>query len=296
MRATTENKRNRSATEGAALWVLGVLVATILLAPAAALADDATLSAACKVVDGGREHTITATFPSPADTPVDVTFSTMDGSFASNPPITPVGDTAEFIFASDVDVDYTVMAYYVTADGVLHYPTVTTDYQNCAEISQSDPSNNSVPVYGRPKLNVNRHGFLTLKICGTEEFNVDGVDLRSVSLEGVSPRYHKKRDLKDCPGGKDGYEDVKFKFKKGAIVKALMKKVDRKLIDGEVMELEFTGTYNGHTDLTALDGKLQEGTPIDGTYEVEIVNKCKKKHWRRWWRNHKKKCAKYYKH
>ena len=101
----------------------------------------------------------------------------------------------------------------------------------------SEPGPNSVPVYGRTKLNVNTRGYMALKICGSEDFNAESVDPRSALLEGVAPRWHRTRDLRGCPNGRDHRKDLKFIFKKRYIIEALRNKNGGELKHGDVMNL-----------------------------------------------------------
>lgn len=117
------------------------------------------------------------------------------------------------------------------------------------------PTTVSPELISRPKLNVKKRGALTIAICNTNDFNVNDVDVKSVKLVGVEPVRSKFVDKDYCPGGEDGFVDLVFKFKNQKIVQALEEALGRELVDGEPIELDFTGNLKD-ADKTALDSKL----------------------------------------
>ena len=115
------------------------------------------------------------------------------------------------------------------------------------------------------------------------------------------PRWHRSRDLRGCPNGRDHRKDLKFIFKKRYIIEALRNKNGGELKHGDVMQLDFSAGLNDVHDGTPLASTLNQGNAIEGKYEVKIVNKYKKKkhwkykkkkHWNRFWKWWNKRCWK----
>ncbi len=304
MKATTYNRRNGSFAAQGVLLILGVFIAMVLLAPAVVFAQ-IQLTGECIEDGNGIEYTITATITPAPTAPVGFVTDPVFASGASNVPDDPNipgevvdlgGGVFRITFISD-EVDslgqpqsYTVWVY----SGSIPSNSINTANITCS-VNSSEPGSKSVPVYGRSKLNVNTRGYMILKICGSEDFNVESVDLGSVSLEGVAPRWYKRRDLRGCPNGHDHRKDLKFIFKKQKVIEQLLNKNGGELEDGKVMQLDFSAALNDIHEDTPLAGTLNQGNAIEGKYEVEIVNKSKKKkHWMKWWKHYEKKCAKYY--
>jgi hypothetical protein len=294
MRATIYNKRSSGFTAQGALLILGVFIAMVLLAPAVVFAQ-IQLTGECQEDGNGRNYTITATV---TGTTAPVGFVTTP-TFADNgthPPEDLGGGVFRITFTSnEVDSIGQPQHYDVWVWAGSYSNSINTAAITCSLIS-SEPGPKSVPVYGRAKLNVNTRGYMILKICSSEDFNAGSVDARSASLEGVPPRWHRFRDLRGCPNGRDRLKDLKFIFKKRYIIEALRNKNGGELKHGEVMQLDFSAALNDVHDGTPLAGTLNQGDAIEGKYEVEIVNKkCKKnRRWMRWWKRYKKNCAKYH--
>lgn len=126
------------------------------------------------------------------------------------------------------------------------------------------PTSVSPDIVARPKLHVRKRGLFRVAICNTDEFNVHDVDPETVKLMDVEPVRWRYKDRKFCPGGKDGFVDIVLKFKNRKVVRALQEALGRKLVNGEEVELDLTGSLY---DETAIDTKLP----------VEIVKKHKRK-------------------
>ena len=102
---------------------------------------------------------------------------------------------------------------------------------------------------------------------GTEAFDVNDIDIASIRLEGVAPIRSSVEDVasllaepneSEClTEGPDGYNDLTLKFETQSIVEVL-----GVYNDGEVWELY-------------LDGVLKDGTPIEGSDYVLILDKGK---------------------
>jgi hypothetical protein len=116
-------------------------------------------------------------------------------------------------------------------------------------------------------LNVKSKGVLPVAILGTEDFDVNDIDIASIRLEGVAPIRSSYEDVaaplpeaNDCnctTDGPDGFLDLTLKFKTQEIVEAL-----GDVNDGDVLSLTFTGS-------------LSDETPIEGEDCVSIVGRFK---------------------
>jgi sugar lactone lactonase YvrE len=110
-------------------------------------------------------------------------------------------------------------------------------------------------------------GVLPVAILGTEDFDVNDIDIASIRLEGVAPIRSSYEDVaaplpeaNDCnctTDGPDGFLDLTLKFKTQEIVEAL-----GDVNDGDVLSLTFTGS-------------LSDETPIEGEDCVSIVGRFK---------------------
>ncbi len=117
-------------------------------------------------------------------------------------------------------------------------------------------------------LNVKSKGVLPVAIPGTETVDVNDIDIVSIQLAGVSPIRSNYEDVAtplvdpdecECSTeGPDGYMDLTLKFETQAIADAL----------GEA--------YDGEEFILYLTGYLYDGTPIEGSDCVRILNKGKK--------------------
>lgn len=116
-------------------------------------------------------------------------------------------------------------------------------------------------------LNVKNKGLLPVAILGTEDFDVNGIDMASIRLEDVAPIRSSYEDVAtpvvdgnecDCnSAGPDDYTDLTLKFKTQEIVEAL-----GDVNDGDVLSLTLTGS-------------LSDETPIEGEDCVSIVGRFK---------------------
>jgi hypothetical protein len=115
-------------------------------------------------------------------------------------------------------------------------------------------------------LNVRGKGTLPVAILGSENFDVNDIDLTTILLEGVSPVRGALEDVtapvvdpqEDCEcstAGPDGFKDLTLKFDKKLIVEAL----------GEV--------ENGDVVILEIEGELLDGTPFTGSDCMIIINK-----------------------
>ncbi|HUW19314.1 MAG TPA: hypothetical protein VMW16_08435 [Sedimentisphaerales bacterium] len=109
-------------------------------------------------------------------------------------------------------------------------------------------------------LNVRSFGVLPAAVLGSEDFDVNTIDIASIRLAGVAPIRSgfedvatPLRDANECectPAGPDGFTDLTLKFKTQEIVHKLVEQSE--LFPDQVLPL-------------TLDGVLLNGTPIVGT-------------------------------
>lgn len=117
------------------------------------------------------------------------------------------------------------------------------------------------------KLNVKGGGKLSVVIAGSAELDVNAIDALSLEILGVRPDKSSYADVSTvlenvdgCGGaiaGSDGLLDLILKFDKAAVVNAI-----GCVNDGEILQLTLTGL-------------LQDGTPIEGSDCIEVMNKGK---------------------
>jgi hypothetical protein len=119
-------------------------------------------------------------------------------------------------------------------------------------------------------LNAKSKGVLPVAILGTEDFDVNDINVSSIELEGVSPTRYSFEDMGTSFGilenpchtttdGADGLMDLSLKFETQNIVTAL-----EEFEDGDEIVLTVTG-------------ELHDGTPIEGNDCVVILAKGKLK-------------------
>jgi hypothetical protein len=99
-------------------------------------------------------------------------------------------------------------------------------------------------------LNVKDKGMLPVAILGTEDFDVNQIDIASIRLEGVAPVRSSYEDVatpvsdgNECEcttAGPDGYTDLTLKFKTQEIVEAI-----GEVNDADVLSLALTGVLFG---------------------------------------------------
>ena len=120
-------------------------------------------------------------------------------------------------------------------------------------------------------LNVKSRGMLHVAILGSEDFDVNTIDLTSIRLANVAPIRSSFRDVatpvadaNECEcttTGRDGYTDLALKFRTAEVVEELVSTLGE-LIDGEVLVLTLTGA-------------LFDETPIEGEDCIVIRSKSK---------------------
>jgi hypothetical protein len=118
-------------------------------------------------------------------------------------------------------------------------------------------------------LNLKSGGLLPVAILGSEELDVNDIDIASVRLVGVAPIRSNMTDVAgpvidgiecDCDeSGADGFVDLSLKFKKQDIVEALSLS-DYELVQGAELTLDLAAALN-------------DGTVIEGGDCVVIVGK-----------------------
>jgi len=166
-------------------------------------------------------------------------------------------------FGNNPRVDYIYLRYFIEPE-----PSYSLGPEEYAEIKVAvDIKPGSCPN----PLNVKSKGVLPVAILGTEDFDVNAIDVASIRLEGVAsirssyedvaaPVWDRQEECECTTEGPDGYIDLTLKFKTQGIVATL----------GEVE----------HKDelLLTLEGELFEelgGTPIVGADCITIRGKYK---------------------
>ncbi len=129
------------------------------------------------------------------------------------------------------------------------------------------------PGSKRNPVNAAGRGCLPVTISGLESLNVDDIDFDSLRLQGVAPLHNFRIDVSgpsENPEntsptvlGADGFADVIMLFDAQEIIAAL-----GDVSDGQVCQLDLTGT-------------LSDGTPITGSDEILIILKKKWKYFQR---------------
>jgi hypothetical protein len=124
---------------------------------------------------------------------------------------------------------------------------------------------------------------LPVAILGAEDFDVNTIDTASIRLIGVAPRCSRYEDVaslvtdqNECActtAGPDGLVDLTLKFNKQDVINAI-----GDANDGEVLQLVLTGN-------------LIDGTKIEGTDCVTIINKDFKDHHKDKHHRHGKECS-----
>jgi WD40 repeat protein len=108
------------------------------------------------------------------------------------------------------------------------------------------------------RLNVKSKGVLPVAILGSEDFNVNTIDVVSIRLAGIAPIRSSYEDVAapvlyddecNCTAeGPDGFIDLVLKFETQAIVEAL-----GAVEDGDEWILELTGTLHDETEIVGED-------------------------------------------
>jgi hypothetical protein len=118
-------------------------------------------------------------------------------------------------------------------------------------------------------LNLASRGVLPAVISGSEDFDVNTIDVATIRLEGIAPIRSNYEDVAtpvtdgnvcECnTEGADGYKDLTLKFKTQAIVEQIVNAFGDLVKDDELVLI--------------LTGTLTDGTPIEGTDCVRIVGR-----------------------
>lgn len=142
------------------------------------------------------------------------------------------------------------------------------------EISQLYSIEQRVAVDIRPGscpnlLNLSSRGVLPVAILGSEELDVNSIDVTSIRLEGIAPMRSGYEDVAapvaggeecDCTvEGTDGYTDLTLKFQTQAVV--------ARLLD------EYTDLAKNDVVVLTLTGVLTDQTPIEGEDCIIIKGK-----------------------
>jgi len=119
-------------------------------------------------------------------------------------------------------------------------------------------------------LNLYSRGVLPVAVLGTEDFDVNTIDLATVRLEGVPPVRSHYEDVATPPAdgnecncseeGPDGYTDVVLHFRTQQVAEKIINAIPD-ITKGDLLELKLTG-------------KLMDGTLIEAVDCVVIVGKA----------------------
>jgi len=119
-------------------------------------------------------------------------------------------------------------------------------------------------------LNLSSRGMLPVAILGSEDFDVNFIDIATLRLAGAAPVRSSLEDVagpgidaNDCDCntmGPDGYTDMVLKFRTREIVEQIYSELGGDLVKGDWLELLLTG-------------QLSDQTPIEGADCVVIVGK-----------------------
>ena len=124
-------------------------------------------------------------------------------------------------------------------------------------------------------LNLRSNGILPVAVLGTEDFDVNDIDIASVRLAGVAPFRSNYQDLtgppSDDPNGcgctmtcPDGYTDLILKFRIPELAEALTD-IYGQIVRGDELELTITG-------------ELHDGSMIEGLDYITVVGKAPNRH------------------
>ncbi len=124
-------------------------------------------------------------------------------------------------------------------------------------------------------LNLKSRGVVPVAVLGTEDFDVNSIDLASIRLEGVAAIRSSYEDVAapladgnecDCTDeGPDGYTDLTLKFRTQQIAAALLPEF-ADLEKNDVVPLILTGTLTDGTPIEGIDCVV-----IKGTFRDELI-------------------------
>jgi probable HAF family extracellular repeat protein len=157
------------------------------------------------------------------------------------------GNTSE---ARSINEAGLIVGYAETTEGDIHAVLWTPFVVNVAV----DIKPRSCPN----PLNVKSRGVLPVAVLGSEDFDVNTVDIASICLAGVGPIRSSYEDVaapvsdaNDCnctTAGPDGYTDLTLKFETYKIVNAI-----GEVTDGEVLPLTIAGVLLDETHIEGAD-------------------------------------------
>ena len=264
------NRQNQRFAPWATPCVLGLFMAILFLVPSVVFATNAVLSQECEYALVNTEHVITATVTGDDGTPavgVNVLFYIGPAATNANPntyesTTTDQDGIAEFTSYMGSATGTDLIELWVLPNWDPFLGSISTTWtSNEADLCSGSQK---VLVGGRMTLNVKKKGALKIAVCGTDEFKVSNVDLKTVELAGVAPWHSKQKDSRLCPDGKDGFVDLVLKFKNRDVVEALEKDLGKELVDG-IKDVPL-----------ALTGNLSDGTAFGGEWTVDIKKKGKR--------------------
>ena len=170
------------------------------------------------------------------------------------------------------DVNYT----YLQSLGFLVNHTHNIHLQVTDSEGQSDIADSTLTIFPKPvfidikpqacpnPLNVRSGGVLPVAVLGSENFDVNTIQVASIRLSGVAPIRNGYEDVatpmsdgNECEcttGGPDGYTDLTLRFKTQEIVEVL-----GELNDGDVLVLSLTGVLIDEIPIEGADCVLISG-------------------------------------
>jgi len=185
----------------------------------------------------------------------------------------PQGNISAFA-AVTIGTQLTLATLTFGPDGAMYVPEYSFDEQSLT-ISRVIPvSPLELAVDIRPDscpnpLNLSSRGVLPVAILGSEELDVNSIDVTSIRLEGIAPIRSGYEDVAapvaggeecDCTvEGPDGYTDLMLKFQTRAVVAGLLD--------------EYTDLAKNDVVVLTLTGVLTDQTPIEGEDCIVIKGK-----------------------
>jgi len=260
------DERERKFTKLSILLLTCLLAVTYLITPSTVFGqcgDGLTLSPLSKTLTVGETHQLTATFclRGVPQTGKQVDFQIIGPNSASSGSATTDGaGIAYFNYKGNKEGKDTITAIY-------------TDFYKSEEATATwTRESASIEIETGPtKLNVNSQGVLPMIVYGSEDFDVEMIDPKSLLLNGAArPLRHAYEDGGSKSGEPDGFLDLTLKFDLQEILKTLGGTPS----DGETVTLVLTGSlYNTETSTQT----VRTATTIRAEQEVVIMNKGKEK-------------------
>lgn len=190
----------------------------------------------------------------------------------SGSPCIDVGDNTPFDRIPEYDLNNRLRIVDGNNDGIPVIDMGGFEYACEGNIDATPVAVDIKPTSCPNPLNVRSRGVLPVAILGSEDFDVDTIDVASIFLVGVGPIRSNYEDVatlasdgNECEcitEGPDGHIDLTFKFKTQELVEELVNEYDE-LVVGEELIL-------------TLRGALYDETLIEGTDCIRLVGNVSK--------------------